>query len=81
MGNYPFPDPETSNPDEITTFLKVVATVTGFQPEGAEIDEGAVTGPFHSVVIQNFDQLTNHSYPALSALVQIASFRRKIGSI
>ena len=70
----PEADQEPVNPDELTTFLKVVATVTGYQPEGSEVDEEAVSGPFHSIVVRNFEQLTNHSYPALSALVQIAVF-------
>src|SRR6266699_1647080 len=70
----PPPDPELTNPDEIGTFLKVVATVTGFQPEGAEID-GDVLGPdWSSTVIHNYEELTNHSYPALAAIVQVAVF-------
>lgn len=70
----PEPDPELANPDEITTFLKVAATVTGFQPEGAEID-GAVLGPdWSSTVITNFENLTSQSYPAYSAILQLAVF-------
>ncbi|HEY5955204.1 MAG TPA: hypothetical protein VIV60_01575, partial [Polyangiaceae bacterium] len=71
----PEPDPTYSNPDEITTFLKVVATVSGFQPEGDEIDTEAITGSaLNAIVIENYDKLTNHYYPCLSSLVQVAVF-------
>ena len=72
------PPPETitepTNPDELTTFLKVVATITGFQPEGNDIDEHALTRSFRWTLIKNYDQLTNHYYPAYSALLQVAVF-------
>ncbi len=71
----PPPDPATvSNPDEITTFIKLVATVSGFQPQGEEIDTAALTGSFSTIVIQNFEKLTSHYFPCLSALVQVAVF-------
>jgi hypothetical protein len=71
----PEPDPTLSNPDEITTFLKVVASVSGFQPQGDEIDTVALTGsPFSTLIVQNYDQLTNQYYPCLSALLQVAVF-------
>ena len=71
----PEPDPTLSNPDEVTTFLKVVATVSGFQPQGDEIDTAALTGSsFSTLIIQNYDKLTNQYYPCLSALLQVAVF-------
>ena len=30
----PNQDPDLANPDELVTFVKIVATVTGFQPDG-----------------------------------------------
>lgn len=68
------PDPEIDNPDEISTFLKIVASVTGYQPAGDEIDVGAVVGAFNVDVIQNYQALTEQYYPALSALIQLAVF-------
>jgi hypothetical protein len=70
----PEPDPELTNPDETTTFLKVVATVTGFQPEGAEIDSDVLGPDWSSTVITNYENLTDESYPAYSAIVQLAVF-------
>jgi hypothetical protein len=70
----PAPDPEDPNPDEKTTYLKVVATVTGFQPEGAEIDAGVLGAEWSSSVITNYENLTDQSYPAYSAIVQLAVF-------
>ena len=70
----PPPDPTLSNPDEITTFLKIVASVSGFQPQGEEIDTAALTGSFNTIVIQNFEKLTSRYFPCLSALLQVAVF-------
>jgi len=66
----PPPDPELANPDELTSFLKVVATVTGYQYEG-------LIWPFklRTAVLQNLMyQLFSQYYPAYSALLQVAVF-------
>src|SRR5258708_742051 len=73
------PPPETTdeptNPDERTTFLKVVATITGYQSdEGHEIDEHALARSLRTTVINNYENLTNQYYPAYSALLQVAVF-------
>jgi hypothetical protein len=70
----PEPDPQLSNPDEKTTFLKVIATVTGFQPEGHEIDKNVVHWAWSASEFDNWDKLTGAYYPALSALVQVAVY-------
>lgn len=70
----PIPDPQLSNPDEKTTFLKVIATITGYQPEGQEIDKNAVHWAFTASEYDNWDKLNGAYYPALSALVQVAVF-------
>jgi len=70
----PVPDPELTNPDEITTFLKVVATVSGYQPEGYEIDTGLITPYWSSHVVHNYEGLTSDSYPCLASIVQVAVF-------
>lgn len=67
----PPPDPELSNPDELTTFLKVVATVTGYQPSGVEIDTRVLGSRRSAGVLKNFDQLTDEYYPALAAILQV----------
>lgn len=66
------PPPETitepTNPDERTTFLKVIATITGYQSEGHEIDEHALARSLRTTVINNYDKLTNHYYGLLAAI-------------
>jgi hypothetical protein len=71
----PKPDPENPNPNEITTFLKVISTVTGYQPD-PEVDENLLRryGQIGIKILQNIDQLTDNYYPAYSALVQLAVF-------
>src|SRR5438445_76678 len=59
----PVPDPEFSNPEELTTFLKVVVTVTGYQPSGKEIGVGRGIN-FSSSIIHHFQKLVDQYYPA-----------------
>jgi hypothetical protein len=70
----PVPDPTLSNPDEKTTFLKVIATITGYQPEGSEIDKNVVHWNWTASQFDNWDKLTGAYYPALSALIQVAVY-------
>lgn len=71
----PDPDPQLTNPQEKTTFLKVVATVTGYQPEGLELDRKVQnTHGFGSATVKAFDKLTDNYYPAFGAIIQVAVF-------
>jgi hypothetical protein len=71
----PTPDEEASNPDEISTFLKVVVSVTGYQPSGQDIDAGVLTGSSYGTsVIDNYNTIASKYYGAYSALLQVAVF-------
>jgi hypothetical protein len=71
----PVPDPnEPSNPDEITTFLKIICSVTGLQPDANEVKRPGIGGVFGSQVLGNYQELMTPYYPAYSALLQVAVF-------
>jgi hypothetical protein len=68
-------DPDDAdNADELTSFLKIVATVTGYQPEGAEVDQHLLDSRFAVDLIANFEALVGAYYPAYGAIVQVAVF-------
>jgi hypothetical protein len=71
----PVPEPdEPTDPNEITTYVKVVATVTGYQPDGAELDSNVLRGVYGTKVIENFEEVTSKYFPAYSALLQVAVY-------
>jgi hypothetical protein len=70
----PTPDQEPANPDEISTFLKVVVSVTGYQPSGKDVDAGVLRGSYGTAVIQNYETITAKYYGAYGALLQVAVF-------
>jgi hypothetical protein len=73
----PPPQPDDPPSDETVTFLKVTASITGYQPKGDEIDRSLFKkqrGPLASLVVNNYEQLAGTYYPAYSALVQVATF-------
>lgn len=72
-------DPENPESDEITTYLKVVASITGFQHQGIEIDrdvfpEGSVGDMISYKAVANYEGLAQNYFPAFSALLQVAVF-------
>lgn len=76
----PVPEPdEPVDPNEITTYVKVVATVTGYQPDGAELDGNALRGVYGTAVIENFEEVTAKYFPAYSALLQVAVYPQGAG--
>jgi hypothetical protein len=70
----PAPDPDQPPSDESTTFLKIVATITGYQPDGHELDADALSGTYHDSVVSNFEELTGRYYAAYAALLQVAVY-------
>lgn len=70
----PEPDPELTNPDELTSFLKVVATVTGYEYEGLIFRPTALRSSISTVLQNLLYQLFSQYYPAYSALIQVAVF-------
>jgi hypothetical protein len=66
----PEPDPDLANPNELTSFLKVVATVTGYQYEGF-----ITPAELRNIALENLVyKFFNQYYPAYSALLQVAVF-------
>src|SRR5262249_35401366 len=68
------PDPDQdapTNDEETTAFLKVVATITGFQPDLLTTDDVSGGAPYFTTTVQNAANLVKY-YPALAALLQVA---------
>lgn len=71
----PVPDPDQpADPNETTTYLKVVASVTGYQPDGPEIDSSVLNGQYGTAVIDNINDVAATYFPAYSALLQVAVY-------
>jgi hypothetical protein len=72
------PPPQPGDPpsDEKVTYLKVSASITGYQPSGDELDRTLLAGrgPVASLIVNNYEQLSGSYYPAYSALIQVAVF-------
>jgi hypothetical protein len=68
-------DPDDAdNAEELTSFLKIVATITGYQPEGAEVDQHLLDSKLAVDFVANFEALVDAYYPAYAAIVQVAVF-------
>ena len=79
----PQPNPAVDDPDELTTFLKVEATITGYAPESGiiQLPDGTLFDleDFLEQILgrpadENVESLLDEYYPAYSALVQVAVF-------
>ena len=71
----PVPEPdEPADPNEITTYVKVMVSVTGYQPDGKELDANVLRGVYGTAVIENFEEVTGKYFPAYSALLQVAVY-------
>ncbi|MGF6877251.1 hypothetical protein [Paraburkholderia sp. MM5477-R1] len=72
------PPPQAGDPpsDEKVTYLKVTASITGYQPDSGELDRNLFgnRGAVASMIVDNYEQLAGSYYPAYSALVQVAVF-------
>jgi hypothetical protein len=65
------PDPADTS-GELTMFLKVVISITGYQPEWTDIDSAAQTFTDWGAVAKGLiDQLTSQYYPAYAAILQV----------
>jgi hypothetical protein len=75
----PEPDPAApEDPDERTTFLKVVVSLTGYQPGATlarlkPIGTRTMSGPFSGGLLPGVEKLDVY-YPAYSALLQLAVY-------
>lgn len=59
-------------PDSILTYLKLVCTITGFQPSAEELGVDVESGEWSHRVWQNFHELLDTYFPCYGALVQVA---------
>ena len=65
------PDPNDTS-GELTMYLKVVISITGFQPEGPDIDAGVQNNSaWGSASIGLLTAITQEYFPAYAALVQV----------
>jgi hypothetical protein len=67
----PEPDPTQLDINDITTFVKISASITGFQPDGPEIISAIGGAAYSSSVIERFRETTGKYYPALAAMLQV----------